>query len=125
MDCPLPMFTHLFLRMTSGDKYYYFCFAEKGIDPDLPESIQLVSAELGFHPQGCHILCFVSRVGSARYTLMFNEGFPGGPLVKNLPTDGGDAGLILGLEDPLEKKIITYSSILASEIPWIEELGGL
>ena len=56
---------------------------------------------------------------------MFNEGFPGGPLVKNLPTDGGDAGLILGLEDPLEKKIITYSSILASEIPWIEELGGL
>ena len=28
-------------------------------------------------------------------------------------------------EDPLEKEIATHSSILAWEIPWIEELGGL
>ena len=27
----------------------------------------------------------------------------------------------LGLDDPLEKKITTHSSILAWEIPWIEE----
>ena len=72
------------------------------------------------------IYCVLSQgLALLAIPLMFNEGFPGGPLVKNLPTDGGDAGLILGLEDPLEKKIITYSSILASEIPWIEELGGL
>ena len=31
----------------------------------------------------------------------------------------------LGPEDPLEKKIATHSSILAWEIPWTEEPGGL
>ena len=30
-----------------------------------------------------------------------------------------------GLEDPLEKKMTTSSSILAWEIPWTEEPGGL
>ena len=30
----------------------------------------------------------------------------------------------LGQEDPLEKEIATHSSILAWEIPWIEEPGG-
>ena len=31
----------------------------------------------------------------------------------------------LGLEDPLEKEITTHSSILAWEIPWTEQPGGL
>ena len=31
----------------------------------------------------------------------------------------------LGQEDPLEKEMATYSSILAWRIPWTEELGGL
>ena len=31
----------------------------------------------------------------------------------------------LGKEDPLEKEIATHSSILAWEIPWAEEPGGL
>ena len=31
----------------------------------------------------------------------------------------------LGWEDPLEKEMATHSSILAWEIPWIEEPGGL
>ena len=30
-----------------------------------------------------------------------------------------------GQEDPLEKKMATHSSILAWEIPWTEESGGL
>ena len=30
-----------------------------------------------------------------------------------------------GREDPLEKGMATYSSILAWEIPWTEESGGL
>ena len=33
--------------------------------------------------------------------------------------------LILGQEDPLEKAMATHSSILAWEIPWTEEPGGL
>ena len=31
----------------------------------------------------------------------------------------------LGQEDPLEKEMVTHSSTLAWEIPWIEEPGGL
>ena len=31
----------------------------------------------------------------------------------------------LGWEDPLEKKMAAHSSILAWEIPWTEEPGGL
>ena len=31
----------------------------------------------------------------------------------------------LGWEDPLEKKMATHSSILAWEIPWTDESGGL
>ena len=31
----------------------------------------------------------------------------------------------LGLRDPLEKEMTTHTSILAWEIPWTEEPGGL
>ena len=33
--------------------------------------------------------------------------------------------LSLGREDPLEKGMTTHSSVLAWEIPWTEEPGGL
>ena len=32
--------------------------------------------------------------------------------------------LSLGQEDPLEKEMATHSSIIASEIPWVEEPDG-
>ena len=44
-------------------------------------------------------------------------------MVKNLPANARDT--ILGWEDPLEKGMATHSSILAWEIPWAEEPGGL
>ena len=31
----------------------------------------------------------------------------------------------LGLEDPLEKEMVTHSNILTPEIPWTKESGGL
>ena len=47
-------------------------------------------------------------------------------MVKNLPFNTGDArDAGLGWEDPLEKEMATHSSILACEIPWMEEPGGL
>ena len=52
-------------------------------------------------------------------------GFPGGSVVKNLPASAGDTGSIPGQEDPLEKEMATHYSILAWEIPWTEEHGGL
>ena len=49
-------------------------------------------------------------------------GFPGGSAVKNPPIN---AVWSLGWEDPLEKVMTTHSSILAREILWTEESGGL
>ena len=49
-------------------------------------------------------------------------------MVKNSPAnaeDIGDTHSILGQEDPLEKEMATHSSILALEIPWTKEPGGL
>ena len=45
--------------------------------------------------------------------------------VKNLPVNAGDVGSIPVWEDPLEKEMATHSSILAWEIPWAEDPGGL
>ena len=33
--------------------------------------------------------------------------------------------MLLGWEDPLEEEMATLSSVLAWEIPWTEESGGL
>ena len=38
---------------------------------------------------------------------------PAGSAVKNSPANAGDASLIPGLEDPLEKGMATHSSIVA------------
>ena len=46
-------------------------------------------------------------------------------MVKNLPAMQETQIRSLGQEDPLEKEMATYSSILAWKIPWIEEPGGL
>ena len=44
---------------------------------------------------------------------------------KNLPAMQETGVQSLGWEDPLEKRMATHSSILAWEIPWTEEPGGL
>ena len=54
-----------------------------------------------------------------------NEGLPGGSVVMNLPSEQEMQVQSLGQEDILEKEIATHSSILAWEIPWTEEPGGL
>ena len=46
-------------------------------------------------------------------------------MVKNLPAKQKTWVRSLGWEDPLEKEMATHSSILAWEIPWTEEPGGL
>ena len=42
-------------------------------------------------------------------------------MVKNLPAMQETQVQSLGWEDPLEKRMATYSSILAERIPWKEE----
>ena len=52
-------------------------------------------------------------------------GFSGGSVVKNPPAKQEIRVQSLGWKDPLEKEMTTHSSILAWEIPWTEEPGGL
>ena len=51
--------------------------------------------------------------------LQENSGFPGGSMIKNLPTSARATGQ--SVEDPLEKEVATHSSILAWRIPWTQE----
>ena len=49
------------------------------------------------------------------------QAFPGGSEVKNPPTKQETQVQSLGHEDPLEKEMVTSSSILAQRIPWTED----
>ena len=54
-------------------------------------------------------------------------GFPGGSVIKNLPIMQETQESWVqspGQEDPLEKGMVTHSSILSWRIPWTEEPGG-
>jgi len=46
-------------------------------------------------------------------------------MVKNVPAVWETQVRSLGWKDPLEKEMVTHSSILAWRSPWIEEAGGL
>ena len=46
-------------------------------------------------------------------------------MVKNVPIMQETQVQVLGQEDPLTEEMATHSSILAWEIPWTEEPGGL
>ena len=48
-----------------------------------------------------------------------------GSVAKNPPATVGDVGLIPGGDDLLEEEMAPHSSILAWEVPWTEEPGGL
>ena len=52
-------------------------------------------------------------------------GFPGATMVKKFPAKQEMQVQSRGQEDPVEKKMATHFSILAWEIPWTEEPGGL
>ena len=56
-------------------------------------------------------------------------GFPGGAALKNLPAKQEMQQewrvRSLGQNDPVEEEMTTHSSILAWEIPWTGEPGGL
>ena len=57
--------------------------------------------------------------------LMFTKCLPSGSEVKNPPAMQETLFRSLGGEDPLEEEMSTHSSMLAWEIPWAYESGGL
>ena len=56
---------------------------------------------------------------------LHNKASLGAQMVKNLLTMQEAWVQSLGWEDPLEKRMATYSSILAWRLPWTEEPGRL
>ena len=52
-------------------------------------------------------------------------GFPGGPVIKNLPVMQETEVRSVDREDSLEECMATHSSILAWRIPWTEGPGRL
>ena len=64
-------------------------------------------------------------VGSKIIQVDSSRDFPGGSVVKNLPANAVNSGLIPGLGRSPEKEVATHSSILAWKIPWTEMPGGL
>ena len=61
-----------------------------------------------------------------RFSWTYSEGLSlVAQMVENLPAMQETMVQPLGQEDPLEKGMVTLSSILAWRIPWIEEPGRL
>ena len=56
---------------------------------------------------------------------LLSTDFPGGSDSKASAYNRETQVRSLGQEDPLEKEMATHSSLLAQEIPWTEEPGGL
>ena len=54
-----------------------------------------------------------------------HTGFPGGSVVKNPPANAGDVGLIPGSGRSPREENGNPLSVLAWEIPWTAEPGGL
>ena len=52
-------------------------------------------------------------------------GFPGGSDSKQSACKAGDLGSVLGWEDTLGEGVAIHSSIIAWEVSWTEEPGGL
>jgi len=78
---------------------------------------------VGLHFPASHAVgCNLSVLTSKRWAVASS---PGGSVVENLPVKQETRVPSLGQEDPLEEETATLSSILAWEIPWTEEPGGL
>ena len=77
-------------------------------------------------PLGCFNLHF-SNTKDKQFLIFvyYLLGFPGGSVVKNLPEKLEMWIWPLGWEDSLEKEKAIHFSILAWQIPWTEEPGGL
>ena len=68
---------------------------------------------------------FLSETSLEAAARVRDPGFPGGSVVKNLPANAGDPGLIPGLRRCPGEQNVTLSSVLAWRTPWTEEPGRL
>ena len=77
-------------------------------------------------PRGCSKCILLVHFEKKKKNFFYcGKSFPGGSVVENPAAIQEMQVQSLGREDPLEKEMATQSSILAWEIPWTEEAGGL
>ena len=69
--------------------------------------------------------CQQLKLRTFKFMCVVGRGFPGVSVVKNPPANTGDVGSVPGLERSPGEGNGNHSSILAWEIPWMEEPGGL
>ena len=67
----------------------------------------------------------LARLSRVKSSVLWDWSFPGGSVVKNLLALWETWVRCLDREDSLGKEMASHSSILAWEIPWTEEPGGL
>ena len=88
----------------------------------------LFSAELGYYRELSRVPCAIQWIlvddfiNSSLYMLIWTCLVA--QMIKNLPAMQETWVRSLDWEDPLEKQMVTASSILAWRIPWTEEPGG-
>ena len=88
--------------------HWYTAFNESRVKEERKASKPSIQSNAHFH--------------SENYKALYgNCGLPGGAVVKNPLAKQEMQIWSLGGEDPLEKEMATQSSILAWEIPWMEE----
>ena len=76
--------------------------------------------------QGLQVWFNIWKLASMIYQAqIYHLGFPGGSVVKNLPANAWEEGLISRWGKMLWTKNSIHSSILAQGIPLTEESGGL
>ena len=80
--------------------------------------IFLISKNHSFNFSGYMCVCVYISISIYQASLVPH-------MAKNLPAMQETWVQSLGLEDPLDKEVATYSTILAWRTPWTEEPGGL
>ena len=104
-------------------------FPTQGSNPSLLHYRQILycwaTGEASWRGKKFHVLFHLEPSSSFLIGHIVNMGFPSASDVKNLPTTQEAWIWFLGWEDPLEKGMATYSSILAWRIPWTEKPGRL
>ena len=71
------------------------------------------------------IIIYIYTHTHTQYLYPLSWGFPGDSIVKKPCVKQEIQVQLVGWEDPLEKEMAIYSSILSWEIPWTEDPGRL
>ena len=89
------------------------------VSPGSREPFSPANCRNGVHLRAGNVPGFIPQLQAQTSGLMVAQ------TVKSLPSVRETRVRSLGWEDPLEKEMATHSSILAWEIPWMEDPGGL